>query len=58
MAKQQIKAGHTNVYILNDDERAAIEEAERSRMVSDEDVEKFWKRYGIEPAGSKSGGSS
>jgi len=27
--------------------RAAIEEAKRSGMASEEDVAKFWKRYGV-----------
>jgi len=44
---REIEARRTGVYILSDDERAAIEEAERSGIASEEDVEKFWKRHGI-----------
>src|SRR5215216_2685231 len=44
---REIEARRTGVYVLNDDERAAIEEAERSGVASEEDVERFWKRHGV-----------
>lgn len=43
---REIKARRTGVYVLNDDEREAIEEAEQGGVASDKDVEKFWKRLG------------
>ena len=44
---REIEARRAGVYVLSDDERAAIEEAERSGIASDEDIARFWKRYGV-----------
>jgi hypothetical protein len=44
---REIEARRTGVYVLSDDERAAIEEAERSGVASEEDVATFWKRHGM-----------
>ncbi len=44
---REIEARRTGVYVLSDDERTAIEEAERSGVASEEEVEKFWKRHGV-----------
>ena len=44
---REIEARRTGVYVLNEDERTAVEEAERSGVASEEDVQKFWKRHGV-----------
>jgi hypothetical protein len=44
---REIEARRMGVYVLSDDERTAIEEAERSGVASEEEVEKFWKRHGV-----------
>ena len=44
---REIEARRTGVYVLSEDERAAIEEAERSGVASEEEVQKFWKRHGV-----------
>ena len=41
----------TGVYVLSDDERAALDEALQSGVASNEEVAAFWKRHGIEQAG-------
>jgi hypothetical protein len=43
----EIEARRTGVYVLDNDERAAIEEAEGIGVASEEDVERFWKRHGV-----------
>lgn len=43
---REIEARRSGVYVLSDDERAAIEEAERGGLASDEEVKGFWKRQG------------
>ena len=45
---REIESRRTGVYVLNDDERAAIEAARRSGIASDADVAAFWKRHGGE----------
>jgi hypothetical protein len=46
-----IEARRTGVYVMSDDERAAVmrglEQARRDEFVSDEEVEAFWKRCGV-----------
>jgi hypothetical protein len=46
-----IEARRTGVYVMSDDERAAVmrglEQARRGEFVSDEDVEAFWKRCSV-----------
>jgi len=44
---REIEARRSGVYVLSDDERAAIEEAERGGLASDEEVKSFWKRHGM-----------
>jgi hypothetical protein len=47
MTKEEIGRRRTGLYVLRKQERAAIDEAERSRIVSDEEAAAFWKRHGI-----------
>jgi hypothetical protein len=42
-----IEARRTGVYLLTEDERAAIDAARRSAIASDEKVREFWERFGI-----------
>jgi hypothetical protein len=44
---REIEARRTGVYVLSDDERAAIAKARQGRYASDEEVDAFWKRRGI-----------
>jgi hypothetical protein len=44
---REIEARRTGVYVLTEDERAALEEARRSPVASDEEVAALWKRLGI-----------
>jgi hypothetical protein len=44
---REIEARRTGVYVLSDDERAALDEALQSGVVSDEEVAAFWKRHGL-----------
>jgi hypothetical protein len=44
---REIEARRTGVYVLSDDERAAIADARRGAFASDSDVTAFWKRHGI-----------
>jgi cell division protein FtsB len=43
----QIEARRTGVHELSDDEKAAIDAARRSGLVSDDDATTFWKRHGV-----------
>ena len=45
---REIEARRTGVYVLSDDERTAIAEARRGKLVSEDDMAAFWKRHGIE----------
>ena len=54
MTKQlvrEIEARRPDVYVMKEDERAAVREglkqAERGQFVSDDEMDAFWKRYGI-----------
>jgi hypothetical protein len=42
-----IEARRTGVYLLSEDERAAIDAARRSAIASDAKVREFWERFGI-----------
>jgi hypothetical protein len=42
-----IEARRTGIYLLSEDERAAIDAARRSAIASDEKVREFWERFGI-----------
>jgi hypothetical protein len=44
---REIEARRRGVYVLSDEERAALDEALKSDVVSDEEVVAFWKRHGI-----------
>ena len=44
---REIEARRTGVYVLSEDERSAIEEAERGGVASVEEVERFWKRHAV-----------
>ena len=44
---REIEARRTGVYVLSEDEQAAIEEAERGGVASEEEVQNFWKRHGV-----------
>ncbi len=44
---REIEARRTGVYVLSDEERAAIAEALETEIVPDEQVAAFWKRHGI-----------
>ena len=48
---REIEARRTGVYVMNDDERAAVrrglDEAARGEFVSDEEMNAFWKKYGV-----------
>jgi hypothetical protein len=44
---REIEARRSGVYVLSDEERTALEEAQRSGVASDEEVAAFWKRHGI-----------
>jgi hypothetical protein len=44
---REIEDRRNGVYVLNEDERAAIETARRGNFASDNDVAAFWKRHGI-----------
>jgi hypothetical protein len=44
---REIEAQRTGVYMLTDEERAAIDESRRGRVASDDEVAAFWKRHGI-----------
>jgi hypothetical protein len=45
---REIEARRTGVYMLSEDERATIEKARQGRFASDDEVDAFWKRHGIE----------
>ncbi|MEN3385975.1 MAG: hypothetical protein V7608_6019 [Hyphomicrobiales bacterium] len=44
---REIEARRIGVYVLNTEEKAAIEAAHRSGVASDADVAALWKRHGI-----------
>lgn len=44
---REIEARRSGVYVLTDDERAAIAEARKSGLVPDTDIAAFWKRHGL-----------
>ena len=48
---QEMERQGTEIYHLSDEERAAVKEglaeADRGEFVSDEDMEKFWKRWEV-----------
>ena len=44
---REIEARRTGVYVLSDDEKAALKAALQSGIASEEDVAAFWKRVGV-----------
>jgi hypothetical protein len=44
---REIEASRTGVYVLSEDERAAIADARKGGFASDQDVMAFWKRHGL-----------
>jgi ParB-like chromosome segregation protein Spo0J len=44
---REIEARRSGVYVLNDDERAAIAAARKGAFASDQEMAAFWKRHGI-----------
>ena len=44
---REIEARRTGVYVLSDDEQAAIADARKSGFASDQDIMAFWVRHGI-----------
>jgi hypothetical protein len=45
---REIEARRTGIYVMTDDERAAVERARKSRLMTDDEVKTFWKTLGIE----------
>jgi hypothetical protein len=43
----EIEARRTGVYVMTDDERAAIADARTSSVVADDKVRALWRRLGI-----------
>jgi len=48
---REIEARRTGVYVINEEERAAIrrglDEAARGEFVPDDEMNAFWKKYGV-----------
>lgn len=44
---REIEARRTGVYVLSDDERAAIADARRGAFATDDEAAAFWKRHGL-----------
>ena len=44
---REIEARRTGVYVLDEDERAAIASARQGPLASDDEVAAFWKRLGL-----------
>ncbi len=44
---REIEARRTGVYVLSEDERAAITDARQGAFASESDVRAFWKRHGL-----------
>jgi predicted transcriptional regulator len=48
---REIEARRTGVYVMSDEERAAVREgldqARRGEFVPDDEMHAFWKRYGV-----------
>ncbi len=44
---REIEARRSGTYAITDDERAAILDAQKSRIVPDDEVAAFWKARGI-----------
>jgi hypothetical protein len=48
---REIQARRTGVYVMSDEERAAVreglEQARRGEFVSDDEMDAFWKKIGV-----------
>jgi hypothetical protein len=44
---REIEARRSGVYMLTEDEQAAIADARRSGFASEKEMSAFWKRHGI-----------
>jgi predicted transcriptional regulator len=48
---REIEARRTGLYVMNDEERAAVmegvEQARRGEFVPDDEMNAFWKKYGV-----------
>jgi hypothetical protein len=46
---REIEARRTGIYVMNDEERAAVREGLEQAMqfVPDDEMDAFWKKYGI-----------
>jgi predicted transcriptional regulator len=48
---REIEARRTSIYVMNDEERAAVREGLKQAMwgefVPDDEMDAFWKKYGI-----------
>jgi hypothetical protein len=48
---REIEARRTGIYVMNDEERAAVrqglEQAIRGDFVLDDEMDAFWKKYGV-----------
>ena len=44
---REIEGRRNGIYVLNDEEKTAIDAARRSGLASDADVTAFWKRLGL-----------
>ena len=48
---REIKAHRTGIYVMTDEERAAVQigmrQAERGEFVSEKDMDVFWKKVGV-----------
>jgi site-specific DNA-adenine methylase len=42
---REIESRRTGVYVLSDEEKAAIDQARRGGIAPDEQVDAFWKRH-------------
>ena len=46
-AAREIEARQTDVHVLSDDEKAAIADALKSDILSDDEMKDFWRRRGV-----------
>jgi hypothetical protein len=44
---RQIEARRAGVYVMNDDERAAVAQARGGGFVPEAEMEAFWRRFGV-----------
>ena len=48
---REIEARRTGIYLMSEEERAAVneglEQARRGEFIPDDEMDAFWKRYGV-----------